>query len=272
MGNGLVWGDMWRSKSGRSQRLRRNNIAILILLSIARFLENHNAAITALFTVVLAVSTILLWRSTDKLWAAAIQQGADMETSIAHASRSAAAMETVAANIEANSEISLEHLSAGKENAARQMRAYLGVGIGHAIYQETSNSKRFEALPTLANYDFTPAHNVSYWAAARILPFPLPDDFDFSQATEISEFNFTLHPRQELILNAFVDELVDDSDVADIKRGDTRRLTVYGTVFYEDALGIPRRTNFCHSTRWIPTPDGNERVIGNFARYHNDAD
>jgi hypothetical protein len=248
------------------------SIPLFIFIKIGKAFEDHNAAVTAFFTIVLAISTIALWRSTDHLWKAAVAQGRDMENSIAEAARAAKAMEAVAENIQANSKISAQHLDVGKENAARQLRAYLGVAIGHAIYQETSNNKRFEALPILINYGFSPAHKVAYWARAEILPFPLPPDFDFTQRSELASFAFTLHPRQELILNAFVDGLVDESEVEDIKRGDNKRLTIYGTVFYEDIFGLRRQTNFCQSIRWITAADGSSRVAGTYHNRHNDAD
>src|SRR5664279_5055960 len=45
-----------------------HNTALVLLRHVAEFLEDHGEAVIATFTVVLAVSTIMLWDATKRLW------------------------------------------------------------------------------------------------------------------------------------------------------------------------------------------------------------
>lgn len=85
--------------------------SLILLGRVDHFLEQHDKSIVALFTIVLAVSTIGLWLSTAKLWRAGerqmeliaannAQQTKDMRASIAAAHRTAdAAMLSARASI-----------------------------------------------------------------------------------------------------------------------------------------------------------------------------
>jgi hypothetical protein len=85
--------------------------SLILLGRVDHFLEQHDKSIIGLFTIVLAVSTIGLWLSTDKLWRAgkrqmkliaanSTHQSKDMRASIAAARRAAdAAMLSARASI-----------------------------------------------------------------------------------------------------------------------------------------------------------------------------
>jgi hypothetical protein len=86
-----------------------------------------NATITATFTVVLALSTVFLWKETRDLRDFAQEQGADMKASIAEAARSAVAMRDVAESLAVSAKAQAEQIAFEKEISIRQMRAYLSV-------------------------------------------------------------------------------------------------------------------------------------------------
>jgi hypothetical protein len=73
-------------------------------------------------------------------------------------------------------------------------------------------------------------------------------------------------------MNAMIDrDFFDDSQVEDIKRGRGRRLYIWGTVTYEDAMGEQRYTKFAHNIFWIRLRDGREPILGNYVDRHNEA-
>ncbi|MEA2841430.1 MAG: hypothetical protein QOF41_2760 [Methylobacteriaceae bacterium] len=242
-------------------------IPLFVFIKIGKALEDHNAAVTAFFTVVLAISTIALWRSTDKLWLAAVAQGRDMENSIAEAARSASAMENVASHIEANNRVATENIKLGAQIALENRRAYLAVDFNGGFYQESGLS--FGITPSLMNVGVTPAYKVDYWAIADIVPWPIPEDFVFRTGDEI-KFGAVLNPRQGFGLNARVDRLVPDEEVEPIMRGMEKRVVIWGKVTFEDISGTPRYVKFCHSIYWIKTSQG-ERALSQWAPRHNEA-
>src|ERR1017187_893495 len=67
-----------------------------IIVGRERVFDVLATIITAIFTVVLALSTVLLWKETKDLRNFAQQQSEDMKASIAEAARSADAMRDVA--------------------------------------------------------------------------------------------------------------------------------------------------------------------------------
>jgi hypothetical protein len=155
---------------------------------------------------------------------------------------------------------------------AQQMRAYLSVRIDGGIYQDRALNLRFEVRPMLINTGLTPARRISYVAKADVLPFPLPDDFVFPSLEPPRTAFGILGPQQNFIMNAMVDgNFFDDSEVEDIKRGRGRRLYIWGTVTYEDAIGEQRYTEFAHNIFWIQLKDGREPILGNYVDRHNDA-
>lgn len=124
---------------------------------------------TAIFTVILSLSTIGLWTATGRLSALAAAQSRDMKDSIAEAARAATAMENVAIHIETNAKAANDSVASLRERTAQQMRAYVGITPGNAIYQERNRNLHFEGQPAMVNTGHTPAHKVSYWAQSAIL-------------------------------------------------------------------------------------------------------
>jgi hypothetical protein len=231
----------------------------------------------ALFTLALVIFTRRLYLATAGLFSetrglreAAIQQSADMRDSINTATRAAVAMENVATHMEASAQSAVDTLALGRERTAMQMRAYLSVVIGAAVYQERDKNLRFEGKPYILNSGNTPAHNVRYLGKAEITPVLLPDDFDFSLDAKPWVGSSVVGPHQNAITSVVVDNFVDDTEIDNIKRGTGPVLRVWGTVLYDDAFGESHFTNFHQILTWLTGPQG-EMIFGIYPPTHNDA-
>lgn len=240
--------------------------------------------VAAISSVAVAVFTAVLWVATDRLWHSANDQGVAMDRSIAEAARAASAMEGVSASMAINAEKIIETVDINKEIAARQkvlgeaqLRAYVSVLIGGALYQDAVF--RFEARPLLFNSGGTPARKVRWRMAAAILPIPLPDDFRFPlpERPKKAGGGLLIPPQQSFETRAWVDGRVDDADVVAIKLSSGKALYVWGVVAYEDIFRRRRRTTFAQQIFWQPAgpvgPDGQqpETIRGNYLPKHSKA-
>jgi hypothetical protein len=150
----------------------------------------------------------------------------------------------------------------------RQLRAYISVTVGGALFQEGPKNLKFEARPQIINTGRTPAHHVRSIIRAAILPFPLPPDFEFPLPEEFSG-GAVLGPQQTFILHGIVDDFVAEEEVEAIKPGTNgRALSAWGTVSYQDVFGTSHHTNFAQSLIWLP----NGNIYGYYSTNHNDAD
>jgi hypothetical protein len=197
---------------------------------------------------------------------AAAQQSDAMERAITQANRSAAAMEEVAKHIETSANAAIESVETLKDRTAKQLRAYLTVVVGGALYQERRKNLRFEAKPNIVNTGHTPAHKVMYVASAAILPVPLPDEFDFP-LTDKFIGSAVMGPQQTNILSAVVDDFCPDAEIRDIKAGNGKALYAWGVIHYEDIFGERQTTKFCQAIIWLK----NGQVFGYFITKHNEA-
>ena len=222
-------------------------------------LEEHNAAITAIASLVIAVFTATLWHATKSMLKASADQSVAMERSIRQSARAATAMEEVAKYFS-------ENVTILRERTAKQMRSYLSVIVFEGSYQERQRNIRFEARPLILNTGQTPAHKVGFRAKAAILPTQLPNDFAFPLPDEIVGAA-TLGPHQNFIMNAAVAEFCDDADVGAIKVGSERILYIWGIVTYKDIFGDEQFTKFCHAMTW--RPDG--KIFGRFMTDYNES-
>lgn len=129
------------------------------------------------------------------------------------------------------------------ERTNQQLRAYLSVQIGTGIYQDAN--LLFEVRPQLVNVGQTPALKVRYAAKTDILPFPLPKDFAFPALHEPGATFGVLAPHQNFIMNAAINRRLSDEQAQAVKPClGNERLCIWGTVFYDDAFGNARHTNF----------------------------
>lgn len=230
--------------------------------TIECIIDRHEKLLTILSTIAIAFFTATLWRSTSALESSATQQGNDMRDSIREAGRSATAMEKVATATINNANLMQSILH-------QQMRAYISVIIGGAIFQERSKNLRFAGKPRIVNTGHTPAHKVGFKIRAGIFSNPLPIDFDFKLPDEIIGAHVigTGHFND---ITGIVDDYVSDDQVGSIKTGNESALFVWGIVFYEDVFGEPHETRFCQSITWIGKGE-TETVLGYYNSRHNEA-
>lgn len=237
----------------------------IIITCFGVFLEANQGAVAALSGLLVALFTGTLWWATKRLQDASVQQGDDMQRSIAEAARAALAMENVA-----------NHFADNVATFRDQMRAYVGVNIGGGVYQERARDLKFAGRPAMLNYGATPAYKVRYRIRADILPVPLRDDFDFPLPEEW-QGGAPLQPHQSFDMNGVANDFVDDSDVLDIKRArNGRGLCVWGVITYEDVSGKSHYTKFSQIITWFSWHDQytgreEERVYGFFTPQHNEA-
>ena len=153
-----------------------------------------------------------------------------------------------------------------RDTAERQLRAYVSVLVGNAIFQERNRNFKFEARPLMLNTGHTPAHKVGYRAAAAILSIPLPADFDFPLPEQTTGAS-VLGPQQNFTMSGIVSDFVDDADVYSIKKGEGRALYVWGIITYEDIFHCPHETKFSQIITWLP----DNKILGYFTPQHNTA-
>lgn len=236
----------------KTKRLARERI-----LPFAKFLSANerifnvlSTTVTAIFTVVLATSTVFLWKETKDLRNFAQEQGEDMKASIAEAARAATAMQNVATAVAASAKVSEDSLALYKDANVRQIRAYLTLGFGSVIEQNAATGYRYEVRMTLQNVGITPAYNVAINTHVAVLPWPLPDDFKFPDFDASKSNGSVMGPHQNNIITGIAEKIYSDDDVREITSGPSKRLYVYGTVKYQDAFGVDRQTTFCQAILW----------------------
>jgi hypothetical protein len=237
------------------------------------FVDVNANAIVALFTVVLAFSTILLWLHTKRLAEGADDQSAQMTASVAEAGKSAAAMRDVATAMATNVERLKESLIVQREMVDRQKqvtelqsRAYISIEFVGVVPQDPKTKIRFEPRVNLVNLGNTPAYNVRFAATADVLPFPLPPDFKFPLSKPIG--GSFIGPRMKKICARVVPKLYPAIEADQIRTGVGQRVFAWGRAEYEDAFGITRFTIWGMSFYWLN--DGS--VMSTDTLSHNNSD
>jgi hypothetical protein len=236
--------------AGNQQRSTSRVFADFVAKNEALF-NVVSTAITAIFTVVLATSTIFLWKETRDLRDFAQVQSADMKDSIKEAGRAASAMQNVAIAVDANAKASNESLLLFKAANIRQMRAYLTLGLGSVILQNSDTNYRFEVRMLLQNVGNTPAYRVRSNTFVRLLPSPLPLDFKIPDFNETLSGASVMGPHQNNIITGIADRIYSDDEVHEIEFGNSKHLYVYGQVKYKDAFETERETTFCQAILWL---------------------
>jgi hypothetical protein len=224
-----------------------------VIVSRERVFDVVSTIITAIFTVVLALSTVLLWKETKDLRNFAQQQGEDMKASIAEAARSADAMRDVA-----------KSLALDAEAAHANLRAYITTGLGGVIAQNKDTGYRYEVRITVQNVGNTPANKVVADLHTDLLPLPLPVDFKIPEVDPTKGGSSTVGPHQSVFMMAVAPRVYSDDDVDDLKRGNKKLLYVFGTIAYEDTFGKSRYIKICQMIQWFKDGSPMVRNYGDF--------
>ncbi len=222
--------------------------------------------IALLQLVVFAVQAVRIRQAVKKMDNIGAGQAMAMHAAMEELSRAAKAMERVAERIGRNVETIEAMAKTQREFWQMQMRAYLSVVSGGALYQERERGLKFEGKPMVLNTGHTPARNVTYRARAAILPAALPADFSFSLPEEGTGAAI-LGAQQSFTFNTAVDAFCDNELVAAVRRGDASVLHVWGVVTYDDVFGTRHETSFWQTITW--SPDG--RVVVAYGPRHNTA-
>ena len=210
--------------------------------------------------------------------------------SIAEATRSAQAMETMAIAMTASAANTEKALAISRETADRQKfvselssRAYLAVQFYGGTYQDATHD--FSGEVEVVNRGLTPTYKVMARARARIVPFPVPNDFDFALTLEddSESISFITHSQSKTFRRQVsTSERVPDDEVRAVTLGDGKCLLMYGIVQYADVFGRNQYTWFSHVIRWqypvagttLKDRDGNPvgpRTLSSDTRGHNHA-
>jgi hypothetical protein len=137
-----------------------------------------------------------------------------------------------------------------RETRDKQLRAYVTVLIGDAVYQD--EHLRFAARPTLFNVGSTPASNVRWRIAADILPAPLTPDVKLRLPQEVRGGS-VLGQQQSGKMIMQVPNRVQPHEIARTRLGIGQSLYVWGVVTYEDIFKRTHRTTFFQQLFWDPT-------------------
>ena len=148
------------------------------------------------------------------------------------------------------------------------LRAYVSVVIGTAVYQDRQDGLRFEGKPNLVNTGSTPARNVRVRIGAEIIPYSEAETFDYALPKEIAKASTVAAPHQTYNLSAMIANFVPDAEVAAIKQGQSKALTVWGVVTYDDIFGESHTTRFAQWLFWNP----NNTVYGIYIPGQNEMD
>jgi len=160
-----------------------------------------------------------------------------------------------------------------RETSRHQLRAYLSVSIGSAIYQERRPAEnggdlKFECRPLLVNTGQTYAKNLRFKARSAILSVPLPSGMHLPEGFDDGIGEGFMAPQQQANMFATVEGFCQDSEIDNIKKmSGNMGLYTWGLVTYKDIFGETHFTRFCHHIYW----SGSE-VRGLYVPGRNDAD
>jgi hypothetical protein len=193
------------------------------LFWFANAFDNHGEAVIALFTIVLAISTIGLWRSTRKLWEAGEKQIAVAAFAANSSEQSARAAHRAAAIMD--------------QTAERQLRAY--VVVTHA---KVTN---FEGMPEFyleyQNAGQTPAYDLVARVAVHLADWPLTEipPLDMEGIASSVILGPSLHGHTTIN----PDRALPEPDLAAIRSGG-KAVYFHGLITYRDSFGTNRETRF----------------------------
>jgi hypothetical protein len=147
------------------------------------------------------------------------------------------------------------------ETTRAQLRAYLSVVVGTAIYQERSKDLMFEAKPSILNNGQTPAYNVRYSAKAEILSDSVAASYIFREPSAAPQSQSSIGPRENRLMGVLLGYHVADSEIQDILDGKGKALWVWGIVYYDDVFRRPHFTQFCQRITWLKD---RSNIYGNY--------
>jgi len=208
---------------------------------------------TLVLTVVLALSTVALWKETKRLAVGAESQATDFKKSLKATRRNAAAARRQA--------------KIAKDTLEIPNRAYLIVNPSEV--RDMSVGAKPHVDVEIRNIGKTPAYKASTVVGIGLQPFPLPEDADLNVEYPPDEFPNVqvIAPEKKLNLTPTLSIPLTVDHVAGISAGAVH-FYIYGRGSYADAFGHPRKFTFCYVFR-----RNKKGVLAPFLYHdHNDAD
>lgn len=204
----------------------------------------------------LALYTAKLYRATVKLGrdaeATSARQAGEMADSIEQSRRSANQMARVADSMEVSARAATESVETLKSRTALQLRPFMTVQAGTPWHQSRASSVHFQTQIVLVNAGSTPALKVGYRVDTKILPFPLPQDFNFPLPDE-PEGEMAIGTQQTIFRNSEPVDFIEEEAVAEVMDNRGKALFSWGIVSYSDIFGDKHETTFCHRYVWVGT-------------------
>lgn len=187
--------------------------------------------------------------------------------------KGAEAMERVAEAMNRSAKTVEENMTMLKERTAQQMRAYVTVLVGSAVFQERARGLKFQGKPIFLNTGATPAHKLRYRASCAVIDVASTAEFSFPLDENVYGMA-TLNSQQSLSASILLPDFIPDQDVFPVMSSIPRAFVVWGIVTYEDIFGEPHETKFGLVYYWVPNadPKGVPVAMGNYTKGHNEAD
>jgi hypothetical protein len=185
---------------------------IAALIWLANVFDEHGEAVTAAFTIILALSTIALWLSTRELWRV--------------------------------TDRTLRH---SEDTAQRQLRAYISIITGASFRQGSVRGLRFEFRPVIKNVGQTPAYHVNIVSGIQFISLTDAAIFDYvaNLPSPTAAPTVTLGKDQDRFTHTILDRRLSKAELRQYRKG-THTLLVFGTVRYQDIFQRDRHTNFSY--------------------------
>jgi Sec-independent protein translocase protein TatA len=181
---------------------------------------------------------------------AAAEQATEMRLSVAEAARAATAMERLADQMTRTAEANAQAFANQKEVFQKQLRAYINLN-GQALVAQLPDAQiALEVRTIIENLGNTPARSVNFSSRLAILPAELPSDFGFTLPESPVDSAAVLFPRQTLTYRTWLPAVVTDDELTELKRGNSRKLYIYGVIRYKDTFDNERYTNFGKFVTW----------------------
>lgn len=194
------------------------------------FLNTNGAAVTAIFTIVLAFSTVGLWQATYRLWDTAERQ-MDLTRQAAVAGQ-------------ASAEAAKQAVDLARVTSEHQLRAYVSVHSFTVPIQIVDMEGRLQIKYTIKNDGQTPASNVvvqsGFWLAA-------PDEKPEWRKFLMRSAGHHLAPGRS-IMNGAMLQVPLGQDQWNRLRSRALHFHFFGQIEYTDAFGHPHVTQFFETT------------------------
>jgi hypothetical protein len=194
-------------------------------------------------------------------------QSTDMKASIAESVRAADAMESVSASLAENTATTKTIIENQRTYASIQMRAYLSIVTGACVPQDKTTNWRYEVRMFIKNTGHTTADAVNVISRLKIFDFPLPDNIDLALPTTLRDDAGHIAPGNSFFFPSVLGEMISGDEIEEIRRGNKRKMYIYGTVHYKDIFGLSHYTNFCQYCFW----DVKDNFFTMNISRHNDA-